>query len=69
MKQGQTMVLAVALLAAWRLAAGAADLAPDWPQWRGPDSDSISRDTDWNPAALTAGVKICLLYTSDAADE
>ncbi|MHC5082960.1 MAG: PQQ-binding-like beta-propeller repeat protein [Planctomycetota bacterium] len=26
--------------------------AADWPNWRGPDYNGISTETDWNPAAL-----------------
>lgn len=29
--------------------------ATDWPHWRGPDHDGISRETGWNPAAVSAG--------------
>lgn len=57
MKRGQVMALAVALFATGAVA-GAADLALDWPRWRGPDGDSISKDAAWNPMALTGGAKI-----------
>jgi len=30
----------------------------DWPRWRGPNGDGISMETDWNPEALTDGLKI-----------
>jgi hypothetical protein len=30
----------------------------DWPQWRGPNGDGISMETDWNPGALSEGPKI-----------
>ena len=30
----------------------------NWPQWRGPNSDGISNETDWNPEALAGGPKI-----------
>ena len=30
----------------------------DWPQWRGPNGDGISMETDWNPEALAGGPKI-----------
>jgi outer membrane protein assembly factor BamB len=34
----------------------------DWPQWRGPDHNGQSRETDWNPAAV-ASPKV--LWTAD----
>jgi hypothetical protein len=30
----------------------------DWPRWRGPNGDGISKETDWNPAALAGDPKI-----------
>jgi outer membrane protein assembly factor BamB len=33
------------------IATAATGLAGDWPQWRGPAYDGISKETDWNPAA------------------
>lgn len=30
----------------------------DWPQWRGPDGNGISRETGWNPKALADGPRI-----------
>jgi len=30
----------------------------DWPQFRGPDRNGISKETAWNPKALAAGPKI-----------
>ena len=30
----------------------------DWPRWRGPNSDGISMETDWNPKALSEKPKI-----------
>jgi outer membrane protein assembly factor BamB len=30
----------------------------DWPRWRGPRSDGISTETDWDPAALSKGPRI-----------
>lgn len=32
--------------------------AGDWPNWRGPNRDGISRETGWNPARLDDGPKI-----------
>ena len=29
-------------------------MAGDWPNWRGPDHDGISKETAWNPAAVSA---------------
>ena len=37
--------------------------AADWPQWRGPNGDGISTETDWNPKALDGRLKI--LWESD----
>ena len=34
------------------LATAAPSLAADWPNWRGPTYDGISKETDWNPAAV-----------------
>lgn len=31
--------------------------AADWPNWRGPDHNGISSETDWNPKALTDSTK------------
>ena len=30
----------------------------DWPQWRGPDANGISKETGWNPKALADGPRI-----------
>jgi outer membrane protein assembly factor BamB len=35
-----------------------ADSGYDWPRWRGPNGDGISRETDWNPRALENGPPI-----------
>ena len=32
--------------------------APDWPCYRGPNADGISRETGWNPKALANGAKV-----------
>ncbi len=38
----------------------------DWPRWRGPNGDGISKETDWNPKSLADGTEIlCLNYTGD----
>ena len=29
-----------------------------WPQWRGPDHNGISKETNWDPAALSRGPKL-----------
>lgn len=40
----------IALLALAAVAAGApANLANDWPQWRGPNFDGLSLETEWSP--------------------
>ena len=31
--------------------------AGDWPNWRGPDYDGISKETGWDPAMLKDGVE------------
>lgn len=36
------------------LATAAAALAADWPSWRGPNHDGISKETAWDPAAVAA---------------
>lgn len=30
----------------------------DWPRWRGPDGNGISREAGWNPKALSGGPKM-----------
>ena len=30
----------------------------DWPQFRGADQSGISKETEWNPQALSAGPKV-----------
>ena len=30
----------------------------DWPRWRGPNGDGISKETGWNPKALEGGAKV-----------
>lgn len=30
----------------------------DWPRWRGPDGNGISKETEWNPEALANGPKV-----------
>jgi len=32
--------------------------AADWPRWRGPEGNGISRETRWNPRALAGGAKV-----------
>jgi outer membrane protein assembly factor BamB len=31
--------------------------AEDWPRWRGPNANGISKETGWNPAALNGNVQ------------
>ncbi len=30
----------------------------EWPRWRGPNGDGISMETDWDPEALSGGLRI-----------
>ena len=30
----------------------------DWPRWRGPDGNGVSKETGWDPKALENGPKI-----------
>lgn len=30
----------------------------DWPQWRGPERNGVSVETDWDPRALSEGPRI-----------
>ncbi len=34
------------------------DLRPDWPRWRGPDGNSITRESGWRPESLLPTPKI-----------
>ncbi len=43
----------VTTLAVW-FGAFSALAAADWPNWRGPDSNGISKETGWDPAAVVA---------------
>lgn len=45
--------LSITAIAAMMVTAQAA-MAGDWPNWRGPDHNGISKETDWNPAAVSA---------------
>lgn len=45
-----------ALITILALGAGAAE--PDWPWYRGPDADGVSKETGWNPKALAGGAKV-----------
>jgi outer membrane protein assembly factor BamB len=36
--------------------------SPGWPQWRGPNGDGVSRETEWNPSALAGGAKVLWSY-------
>jgi outer membrane protein assembly factor BamB len=38
--------------------AGGADEEPSWPQWRGPNRDGISDESDWDPEALAGGPRL-----------
>ncbi|MCK5149038.1 PQQ-binding-like beta-propeller repeat protein [bacterium] len=42
------------LIIAILLSITASLIAQDWPQWRGPNRDNISTETEWNPAKLDA---------------
>jgi outer membrane protein assembly factor BamB len=36
---------------------------PSWPQWRGPNGNGVSPETDWNPNCLEGGAKV--LWNAD----
>jgi len=38
--------------------AGCTAAGHDWPRWRGPNGDGISRETGWNPKALEGGPRV-----------
>ena len=40
------------------LLSGCSKKEEGWPRWRGPNGDSISTETDWDPKALAGGPKI-----------
>jgi len=40
------------------LSACAKQGAAEWPQWRGPNRDGISVETDWDPEALAGGPNV-----------
>jgi outer membrane protein assembly factor BamB len=48
------ILLFLCTVTAWAGGAGAAG----WPQWRGPNRDGISAETDWDPEALAGGPKV-----------
>jgi len=48
MRTNEWMSLAVLVVTTSALAAA------DWPNWRGPDHNGISKETGWDPAAVTA---------------
>jgi outer membrane protein assembly factor BamB len=50
--------LATLMLAGCTAGGGAPADSYDWPRWRGPDGDGISKERGWNPQALTDGPKI-----------
>ena len=54
-----TLILCVLLFAG----AAPPTQAFDWPGWRGPDGDGMSKETDWNPQALAGGPRV--LWTAD----
>ena len=41
-----TLVLLLCTLPTW---AGGEEEEPSWPYWRGPNRDSVSAETDWDP--------------------
>jgi len=49
-----TLLLLHCTLVTWAGGAGAAG----WPQWRGPNRDGISEETDWDPRALSGSLKM-----------
>lgn len=49
------LVLTLGVLAAAAL--GAEEPAREWPQWRGPNGDGVSRETGWDVKAAAAGPK------------
>jgi outer membrane protein assembly factor BamB len=50
-----TLVLLLCTLPTW---AGGEEEEPSWPYWRGPNRDSVSAETDWDPKALTGGPRM-----------
>lgn len=52
MKQKNKSLILVALLIGC-LIQTVVVLGQDWPRWRGPEANGISRESDWNPSVLT----------------
>ena len=59
--EGMTPAMALVGVILVGLLAGSASSAlaegEDWPWWRGPEKNGISREKGWNPAALSEGAK------------
>ncbi|MAG93450.1 MAG: alcohol dehydrogenase [Planctomycetaceae bacterium] len=53
-----TNIRAICLVAALLLSGALTLQADDWPHWRGPDRNGISRETDWTDDWPAAGAKI-----------
>ncbi|MEI7902261.1 MAG: PQQ-binding-like beta-propeller repeat protein [bacterium] len=56
MKRTRRMMIAAGIMLA--ATAAPAEKRFDWPQFRGTNQDGISRETAWNPKALSGGPKI-----------
>ena len=56
MKKFSLLVLIAALLSCSNTPP--ADTGYNWPRWRGPNGDGVSKETDWNPQALAGGPKV-----------
>jgi outer membrane protein assembly factor BamB len=51
-------VLMISMLTLVLVSCGTKEAEFNWPRWRGPEGNGISRETDWNPEALAGGPKI-----------
>lgn len=58
MTKSKKIGLVVSLVAVAVLVNSVGAFGADWPNWRGPDHNGISKETGWDPATLKDGAKI-----------
>jgi outer membrane protein assembly factor BamB len=58
MKPPKTALLVSSGILVFLSAASIGSQGFDWPRWRGPQGNGISRETGWNPLALADGARV-----------